>query len=432
MDPRHTGPRHTPSHAGPSHADPSHADPRPGGPIPAARLALEDGVVFTGRGFGAAVSPRTSTGEVVFNTAMTGYQEALTDPSYAGQILTMTATQIGNYGICREDAESAAPTVAGLVIRELARVRSNYRSYTDLSTWLAEAGVIGIGGIDTRALVRRLRMTGAMRGVISSDPGLTDADLVAMARRSPPMAGRNLAETVSPREAFDWAEDLGEWGTGKPATGAGRPLRVVALDCGAKRNIYRHLTGLGCAVRVLAHDATAEEIRSLDPDGLFISNGPGDPAAVERTVATLREIAGEIPTFGICLGHQLLAIALGATTFKLKFGHRGANQPVRGELTHRVEITSQNHGFCVDAASLEGIDCEVTHLHLNDGTVAGFRHRSKPILGVQHHPEASPGPHDSSYLFACFIEMMRTGRPLDEAMVRRAMSPTAPDPIGSA
>jgi carbamoyl-phosphate synthase small subunit len=383
-----------------------------------ARLVLEDGAVFRGRAFGACSEPATSTGEVVFNTAMAGYQEALTDPSYAGQILTMTATQVGNYGVCPEDVESRRPHVTGFVIRELSRVRSNQRATADLHTWLAEAGVLGIEGVDTRALVRRLRIDGAMRGVITCDPVPTDEDLVKLARSSPEMKGRNLAAVVSAERPESWSEGLGEWARSVDRA-SGETFTVIALDCGAKRNIYRHLTERGCRVEVLPHDVDAETIRGRSADGLFISNGPGDPAAVDETVATLRAVAGEIPTFGICLGHQLLALALGASTFKLKFGHRGANQPVRNVLTGRVEITSQNHGFCVDPESLEAAGCEVTHVHLNDGSVAGFRHRTRPVFAVQHHPEASPGPHDAGYLFDCFVEMMRTGRPLDYQTVAR-------------
>ncbi len=391
---------------------------------PSARLALEDGTVFTGRAFGAGSNPITSTGEVVFNTAMSGYQEALTDPSYAGQILTMTAPMIGNYGVCGEDDESSRPQVAGFVVRELARLHSNYRAVGDLSSWLSQAGVLAVAGIDTRALVRRLRIKGAMRGVISNDASHRDADLIDLARSSPLMAGRNLVAAVSPDRVGRWTTGLGQWGArSEVANDSERTLRVLALDCGAKQNIYRHLVELGCEVMSAPHILSAQQIRELEPDGLFISNGPGDPAAVPETIATLREVAGEIPTFGICLGHQMLALALGAQTYKLKFGHRGANQPVRSLLTGRVEITSQNHGFCVDRDSLAGIDCEVTHVHLNDGTVAGFRHRAKAIFAVQFHPEASPGPHDASGLFHCFVLMMRTGRPLDAQMMAQAAGP---------
>jgi carbamoyl-phosphate synthase small subunit len=349
---------------------------------PIARLALEDGSVFTGRGFGACDGPRTSPGEVVFNTAMTGYQEALTDPSYAGQILTFTSPMVGNYGVCGEDVESSGPQVAGFVIRELARLPSNHRA----------SGV---------------RIDGAMRGVISCDPARTDDDLVELARRGPHMAGRNLAAEVSPRETSRWGGDRGG-------------PRVLTLDCGAKQSIYRRLSQLGCNVSAAPHDLDGDRIMALKPDGLLVSNGPGDPVAVAATIEHLGEVAGRIPTFGICLGHQLLALALGASAFKLKFGHRGANQPVRNLLTGRVEITSQNHGFCVEQESLAGIDCEVTHVHLNDGTLAGFRHRSRPIFSVQFHPEAAPGPHDSAYLFDCFVHMMRTRRPIDGEAMRQA------------
>jgi len=395
-------------------------------PRPAARLVLEEGSVFHGLGFGAVGKSKSSTGEVVFNTAMTGYQEALTDPSYAGQILTMTATQVGNYGVNLEDVESGKPQVAGFVIRELSRVRSNHRSTADLSDWLAEHGILGIEGLDTRALVRRLRLRGAMRGVISTDQSKSDSDLVKFAQNAPQMSGCNLAATVSPDEASSWSEDLGEWSLqAEPSNKNGKRFRVLALDCGAKRNIYRNLADRGCDVQVMPHDVTAADIRKIKPDGLFVSNGPGDPEVVEATIQTLREVAGEIPTFGICLGHQLLALAMGAKTYKLKFGHRGANQPVRNLLTGQVEITSQNHGFCVDPESLNGLDCEVTHRHMNDDTVAGLRHRSKPVFCVQYHPEASPGPHDSAYLFDCFIRMMGTRQPISADDMKQAQSVTA-------
>ena len=383
------------------------------------RLALEDGTVFSGRTFGFCTDGATSGGEVVFNTAMCGYQEALTDPSYSGQILTMTPTEVGNYGIADEDVESAAVAVKGFVVREAIDEPSNHRARAGLGEWLAKAGVIGLCGIDTRALVRILRTKGALRGVLFVGDAKSDADLVAMARALPSMAGQNLAGCASPTSGSTWSEGLGEWTLrGQPR--AGRTFRVVALDCGAKRNIYRNLAERGCDVEVVPHDLSAAEIRARRPDGLFVSNGPGDPAAVERTIATLREIAGEVPTFGICLGHQLLALALGAKTWKLKFGHRGANQPVRNLLTGRVEITSQNHGFCVDEESLRAAGGEPTHVHLNDGTLAGFRHTTKPVFSVQYHPEASPGPHDSAYLFACFVSMMESRRPVTAADMEAA------------
>ena len=392
-----------------------------------ARLALADGSVFEGVGFGALGTSVNATGEVVFNTALCGYQEALTDPSYSGQILTLTATQVGNYGVTADDMESAVPTVRGFVVRELSRVRSNQRAVEDLSQWLARHGIPAIHSIDTRALVRRLRSGGSMNGVLSGDPTRSDEQLIATARAGALMTGQDLASAVSPRTASSWDETLGEWAPRSSSCMriASRPLHVVAIDCGAKRNIYRNLAERNCRVQAVPLDVTADTIRAMRPDGLFVSNGPGDPAAVATTIATLREIAGEIPTFGICLGHQLLALALGAKTYKLTFGHRGSNQPVRNLLSGRIEITSQNHGFCVDEASLRAAGGEPTHVHLNDQTIAGFRHRAKPIFSVQYHPEASPGPHDSDYLFDCFIEMMESGKPLTEATMRESQSRTA-------
>lgn len=368
------------------------------------RLALEDGTVVQGQSFGAMRSD-SICGEVVFNTSMTGYQEALTDPSYAGQILIMTAPEIGNVGVNREDTESDAPQVAGFVVKELSRIVSNYRSDNNLSDWLSGEGIPCLTGVDTRALVRRIRQSGVLRGVLSTDDTLSDEELVLIAKQSPIMAGQDLASGASSAEVARWPEDLGEWNA-YSAVEKDKRWKVVAINCGAKSNIYRHLSSVGCDIVSVPNTSTVEEITSHCPDGLLISNGPGDPAAVTSTVSILKEIAGTIPTFGICLGHQMLALSLGATTWKLKFGHRGANQPVRDLETGKVEITSQNHGFCVDEQSLIDAECTVTHRHLNDNTVAGFKHRVLPIMCVQFHPEASPGPHDSAYLFQRFVAMM--------------------------
>lgn len=381
-----------------------------------ARLALADGSVFVGEAFGATGRGIALVGEVVFNTAMCGYQESLTDPSYAGQVLVATFPLIGNYGVNESDVESPRVQVAGYVVRELARRHSNCRAESDLSGYLARHNVLGLQGVDTRAITRRLRSVGVMSGVLSDREDLADDALVAMARAAPSMAGQNLVPLVGCASRQSWSETLGRWSPGQHGENAASPRwRVLALDCGAKRNILRNLADRGCDVTVVPHDTSAAEIKARyergEIDGLFISNGPGDPAAVDATIATLREVIGgpperTIPTFGICLGHQLLSLALGAETFKLKFGHRGVNQPVRNDLTGRVEITSQNHGFAVDPDSLRRVGGEPTHVNLNDHTLAGFRMRDRPVFAVQHHPEAAPGPHDAAYLFDLFVRAM--------------------------
>jgi carbamoyl-phosphate synthase small subunit len=370
-----------------------------------AKLALEDGIVFTGQAFGAS---GTSEGEVVFNTSMTGYQEILTDPSYKGQIVTMTYPLIGNYGVNRRDVESRQPHVAGFVIKERSPIYSNYRADFSLDEYLKQNNIIGIEGIDTRALTRRLRIGGAMRGILSTEI-LDDAQLVERAKKAAAMEGADWVQTVKPEKEYCWDEDQGDWRLGKVERGDG--LHVVAIDCGAKQNILRNFIERGIRVTVLPADATADEILKHRPDGLFISNGPGDPAVLDYAVNPIKATLGKVPIFGICLGHQLLGRAIGASTYKLKFGHRGGNQPVKNLDTGRVEITSQNHGFAVDRKTLEQNGGIVTHINLNDQTVEGFRHKTLPVFCVQYHPEASPGPHDAAYLFDAFVEMMNTKKP---------------------
>jgi carbamoyl-phosphate synthase small subunit len=368
-----------------------------------AKLALEDGTVFTGISFGASGEV---DGEVCFNTSMTGYQEILTDPSYRGQIVTMTYPEIGNYGINSEDVESGKPHLAGFIVRENSRTHSNFRADGDLNGYLVKHGIVGLAGIDTRALVRRIRTHGAMKGIVSS-VDLDDASLVAKAKSSRGLVGRDLVKEVVTGGVRHWDESLSPWARLHERTNDSDPSRkIVALDFGMKWNIARHLRDLNFDVEILpGTTATAEQVLERSPYGVFLSNGPGDPEPLTYATETIRGLLGQTPVFGICLGHQLLSLACGATTFKLKFGHRGANQPVLDLKTGKVEITSQNHGFAVNEDDLP--DClEITHRNLNDNTIAGVRHREFPAFSVQYHPEASAGPHDSEYLFGRFEELI--------------------------
>ncbi len=378
---------------------------------PIAKLALEDGTVFTGTSFGAQGEV---DGEVCFNTSMTGYQEILTDPSYRGQIVTMTYPEIGNYGVNAQDVESAKPHLSGFVVRELSRRTSNFRADGNLNEYLQKAGVVGLAGIDTRALVRRIRSRGAMKGVLSTTD-LDDASLVAKAKASRGLVGRDLVREVMPPVARNWDERLNSWSMlpgiaepGAPESGSGDQSRphVVAIDYGMKWNIARHLFDMGCRVTVVPGTISSAEVLGMEPDGVFLSNGPGDPEPLNYAIDTIRGLLGKTPIFGICLGHQLLSLACGAKTFKLKFGHRGANQPVMNLQTGVVEITSQNHGFAVEEESLPA-SLEVTHRNLNDNTIEGIRHRELAAFSVQYHPEASAGPHDSSYLFRQFLDVLQ-------------------------
>lgn len=366
-------------------------------------LALEDGTVFHGQAIGA---DGETAGEVVFNTSMTGYQEILTDPSYCGQIVTMTYTEIGNYGTNQEDVESEHPQVAGFIVRNDSRIASNFRAQQDLINYLKEHNIVAIAGIDTRSLVRHIRSEGAMKGVVSTVE-LDEKSLVEKAKSSEGLVGRDLVREVIPEKAREWNERL--WRLQVEADQdptQSHDTHVVCLDFGMKWNIARHLFEQGNRVTILPGTASAEEVLALNPDGIFLSNGPGDPEPLEYAINTIRELIGKRPIFGICLGHQLLSLAAGAKTFKLKFGHRGSNQPVHNLESGRVEITSQNHGFAVEEESLP--DClTITHRNLNDGTIAGVRHNSAEAFSVQYHPEASAGPHDSRYLFDQFQESIR-------------------------
>jgi len=366
-------------------------------------LALEDGSVYAGKSCGAEGE---CYGEVVFNTSITGYQEIFTDPSYAGQIVLLTHPQIGNYGTNSEDNEATRPYIEGLVVREFSVLASNWRSREHGAQFLARYRIPAIEGLDTRAVVRHLRNCGVMRGVISSIE--TDPEkLVAKARAIPSMEGRDLAEGVSTKQRYVW--DAPAISLGPTPTEFERPepsLHVVAYDYGIKQNILRRLVSEGCKVTVVPALTLAEDVLDLKPDGIFLSNGPGDPAPLEVEAANVRKLFGKKPIFGICLGHQVLGLAFGGKTYKLKFGHRGGNHPVLNKVTNKVEITAHNHGFAVDPDSLPSSDVELTHWNLNDQTLEGFRHRSLPIFCVQYHPEASPGPHDSYYLFKDFVKMM--------------------------
>ncbi len=367
------------------------------------KLALENGTVFTGRSFGAHGE---IVGEVVFNTSITGYQEILTDPSYCGQLVTMTYPLIGNYGVNNADIESIKPQVSGFIVKEYCEEYSNFRATESLGSYLQRNNIIAIEGIDTRMLTRTIRTVGAMRGVISSID-LDDKSLIAKAKSAPSMSGLDLASVVTCSEPYPWnATDTTPFALPAETTSQAR-FKVAVFDYGVKHNILRRLTSYGCNLTVVPSKVSADEVLKMNPDGIFLSNGPGDPEAVKYAIATIKSLIGKKPIFGICLGHQLLALALGGKTYKLKFGHRGANHPVKNLLTNEIEITSQNHGFAVDWESMPQSNLELTHINLNDHTVEGFRHKKLPIFCVQYHPEASPGPHDSDYLFKQFIDLMK-------------------------
>lgn len=356
-------------------------------------LALEDGKIFKGKSFGASGE---SYGEVVFNTSMSGYQEILTDPSYKGQIVAMTYPLIGNYGANKEDVESRRPFVEGFVVREYSKIASNWRKDSSLSEYLQKNDIIGIEGVDTRALTLHIRKAGAMKAVLSTVDH-DEKSLARKARGSPGLLGIDLVREVTVKKQYAWSKDKARF-------------KVVVLDCGVKYNMLRELAKNSCQPIVVPADTKAEEILAMKPDGVLLSNGPGDPAAVTYVVKTTRELIGKVPIFGICLGHQMLGLALGGKTYKLKFGHHGANHPVKDLDSGKVAITVQNHGFCVDIDTLDKKDLKITHMNLNDRTLEGMRHKKFPVFSVQFHPEASPGPHDAKYLFKEFIEMMESER----------------------
>ena len=370
-------------------------------------LVLEDGRVFPGEGFGAL---GVSTGEIVFNTSMTGYQEILTDPSYHRQIITMTAPHIGNTGINLEDPESGKVWASGFVVRSLSPIVSNWRNRGDLASYLEQHNIIGVSGVATRALVRHIRDRGVMRAAVAHGKAADDADgLIQTARNAIDMSGANLVDEVSVAQAYDWHETSDSRWYGDSLGAAESPL-VIAYDFGIKRNILRMLTDRGLRVKVVPAWTPAAEVAAMHPAGVFLSNGPGDPAAVKYAIANIKALLGQVPIFGICLGHQILALALGGVTEKMRFGHRGGNQPVKNLASGEVEIAAHNHGFAVSAASELG-GGEITHLNLNDNTVAGLRHKQLRAFSVQYHPEASPGPHDSLYLFDEFVDALRAHDP---------------------
>jgi carbamoyl-phosphate synthase small subunit len=375
-----------------------------------ALLALEDGRTFRGKSFGA---DGEVSGEIVFNTSLTGYQEILTDPSYAGQVVVLTYPLIGNYGVNSQDAESVRPFAEGLVVREIAEIPSNWRQQSSLPDYLRQHNIVGISEIDTRALVRHIRTHGAMRCMISTRD-LDPASLLRKTQGQPVMVGQDLVKDVTCKEGYPWQDSSFELFPArkrKPRSSTAKknlpPFKVVAFDFGIKHNILRLLTDQGCELTVVPATTGASQILSLNPDGIFLSNGPGDPEPVTYAIDTVRQLLGKKPIFGICLGHQILGLALGGRTYKLKFGHRGGNHPVMRMSTGQVEITAQNHGFAVDIDSLPKSEVEITHVNLNDQTLEGFRHKSLPAFCVQYHPESSPGPHDSRYLFEEFKSMMR-------------------------